>query len=513
MNHAAMKHSADGHMLMDGTPVWMGIVGLMVIILATHWLLHYRKTSTELMDYRRWRIFRFKWVARLVNKTWFPLLVQSASIFFFMLVIAAGLIGNDKHNIGPVITWTWWWVLLIFLAMGFGKVFCMICPWEGISSMVTSLSFRSRVKKLGFDLPWPKWARNIFPAIIFFIILTWFELGRDITRSAMWTSILGLIMVGMAVLSAIVFEKRSFCRYGCLVGRISGLYSLFAPLELRAASAQVCRDCHTKECYTGTEASTACPTFLFPSKLRENSYCTLCTECVRSCPHDNLEINFRPIATDLKNKTHFQWDESVLAVVLLSLTSFHGLTMTPHWTHWNGVIRADTGLGASTVFTALMGLMILLPIALFWGGAKIARTLAGETNVTAPEIFKAFSYSLIPIALFYHLAHNCMHFFMEAQHIVPLLSDPFGFAWNLFGTAGKHYPPLLSLGTIWYLQIICVVIGHLYGVVMANRFSHRLFGDSPAAFRSLIPLIFTMILYSSLSIWLIMQPMDMRSAM
>ena len=516
MDHSKMDHpsmSEGASHMMDGIPVWMGILGLIAIIISSHLLVRYWKPSIEVMDYRKWHLFKFKWVAALVKQSWFPLFVQSLSIFFFLLVITAGLIGNDKHNIGPVLTWTWWWVLLIFLAMGFGKVFCMVCPWEGLSSMITSLSFTSRVKKLGFDLPWPKWGRNIFPAIIFFIILTWFELGRDITRSAMWTSILGLVMVSMAILSAIIFEKRSFCRYGCLIGRISGLYSLFAPLELRAASAQVCGDCHTKECYTGTETTTPCPTFLFPSKLSENSYCTLCTECVRSCPHDNLEINFRPVGTDLKNKNKFQWDESILAVVLLSLTSFHGLTMTPHWNQWNGIIRAETGLGATSVLTVLMALMIVLPILLFWVGAKIAKKLASPTDVTAPEIFKAFSYSLIPIALFYHLAHNCMHFFMEAQHLTPLLSDPFGWGWDLFGTAGKTYLPLLSLNTIWYLQIICVVIGHLYGVVMADRFARRLFGDTPAAFHSLVPLIFTMILYSSFSVWLIMQPMDMRSAM
>lgn len=102
---------------------------------------------------------------------------------------------------------------------------------------------------------------------------------------------------------------------------------------------------------------------------------------------------------------------------------------------------------------------------------------------------------------------------MEAQHIIPLLSDPFGFGWNLFGTAGNTYPPILSLGAIWILQIIFIVAGHLYGVVLADRFARRLFHDSRSVFKSLVPLLATMILYSSFSVWLVMQPMDMRSAM
>lgn len=501
-----------GH-LMDGIPTWMGIAGIIVIILSSHLLVHFSRKRPETTSYARINLLRFRPLNTLVKQSWFPLFMQSASVMLFLLVITAGLIGHEQNNIGPVITWTWWWVLLIFLALGFGKAFCMVCPWEAISSMVSSLSLKSRVKKLGYEKPWPKWARNIFPAIIFFVILTWFELGHDVTRSASMTAILAMVMVAMAVMAALIYEKRAFCRYACLVGRVSGLYSMFAPIELRANSPDVCAQCKTKDCYTGTETTTACPTFLFPSKVDENTYCTLCTECVRSCPHNNIGLNVRPFGTDLERKKRFRWDEAILAIVLLSLTSFHGLTMTPHWTRLNQVLRAEFSIGASLCFTILMAIMLLAPILLFWAGAKLAHHFVGPKGVSVTQIFKAFAYSLVPIALFYHLAHNCMHFFMEAQHIIPLLSDPFGFGWNLFGTAGNTYPPILSLGAIWILQIIFIVAGHLYGVVLADRFARRLFHDSRSVFKSLVPLLATMILYSSFSVWLVMQPMDMRSAM
>ncbi len=505
--------AATGSHVMDGIPVWMGMAGLAVIIFSSHLLVHFRNEKEAPKAYRRINLFRFKPLKALIKKPWFPILVQSVSLTLFLLVIGAGLLGHDKNNIGPILTWTWWWVLLIFLAFGFGTTFCMICPWEALSSLMTSLSLKSRVKLLGYEKPWPKWARNVFPAIIFFVILTWFELGHNITRSASLTAIIGLIFAGMAVFCAIIFEKRSFCRYGCLVGRITGLYSMFAPLELRADSADVCKSCKTKDCYTGTHTTTPCPTFLFPSKLDENSYCTMCTECIRSCPHDNITINLRPPVTDLYRKKKFKWDEATLAIVLLALTSFHGLTMTPQWTLWTNGLRADTGLGATPVFTIMMLIMLVAPIALFWIGAVAARKLSGDKAITTGTIFKAFSYSLVPIALFYHIAHNCMHFFMEAQHIIPLLSDPFGWGWDLFGTAGKSYPPFLSLRSIWWCQLIFVVIGHLYGVVLADRYARALFSNKRAVFLSLIPLLITMILYSAFSMWLIMQPMDMRSGM
>ena len=58
-----------------------------------------------------------------------------------------------------------------------------------------------------------------------------------------------------------------------------------------------------------------------------------------------------------------------------------------------------------------------------------------------------------------------------------------------------------------------MVTGHLYGVVLADRYARILFKNKRAIFLALLPLLITMILYSAFSMWLIMQPMDMRSGM
>ena len=134
------------------------------------------------------------------------------------------------------------------------------------------------------------------------------------------------------------------------------------------------------------------------------------------------------------------------------------------------------------------------------------------TDPSAARILRAFAYAVIPVALFYHLAHNGMHFFLEGQALLPVLSDPLGWGWDLFGTAGRTYAPLLSLQSIWYLQVTLIVIGHTYGVVVANRIAAQLF-DGDTIMRALAPFVVTMVLYSSLSIWLIAQPMVMRSGM
>jgi ferredoxin len=500
---------------MRGIPTAMAIVGIILIILTSHGILAFRKRSKPAKKSWRFNILGIRWVKGMIKAPFFPLFAQGISILLFALVIAAGLWGSPRTNIGPILTWTWWWVLLIFFVLGFGKVFCMVCPWEGISSLVTSLSLRSRKKRLGFEFKWPRWARNIYPALAFFMVLTWYELGMDITRSPYMTAMMAIVFVWAAVMTALLFEKRAFCRYMCPVGRIQGLYALFSPTELRPIVKDVCRTCVSKACYKGTETQTGCPTNLFPGNLMENTYCTLCTECVRSCPHDNIAINLRPLATDLNHISRFKTDEALLAITLLALTSFHGVTMTPYWGRLNVVLRASWGWGAKPVFTLLMAVMVLLPLILFWSASWSSNRLCPDPETGTLKIFRAFSYSLIPIALFYHVAHNGMHFFMEAQHIIPVLSDPFGWGWNLFGTAGKTYPHLLSLRTIWWIQLALIVIGHVYGVIVADKIAHKLFPkrDQKTRLKSMLPLLIMMIFYSGFSVWLIAQPMEMRTGM
>jgi len=603
-----LKSIGQDHATVSGVPTWLALVAVVLIIFLSHALVNVWKTSDSRRLYPTFNLLRWGPLNWLVHRPGFPLMLQSVALFCFLLILAAGLFGSPKHNIAPVLTWTWWWALLIFLVLGLGQAFCAICPWEALSSLVTALSPRSRIKQLGFERPWPKWARTVVPATLLFVLLTWFELGQDVTHSPSMTATMALVMAGMAILAALFFEKRVFCRSLCLVGRVTGLYSLFSPIELRRQSAEVCLSCTSKACYHGTETSTGCPTNLFPGALRENTHCTLCTECIRACPHDNIGIQLRPPAADLTHKIRFQWDEAFLAIVLLSLTSFHGFTMTPLWGALNQWLRAETGWGPTPIFTLLMSGMLVAPIILFTAGARIAAKLggtqaghrpvpserqnptttaiihstsrgivqdwlkperrtqrsaqpalgstfsqlhghdalgfqpSGASTLTMPSLaeppvaesspggshtprtqpgqspgpwtlFKAFAYALIPVALFYHLAHNCMHFFLEAGSLVPLLSDPFGWGWNLFGTAGQTYGPLLSLRMIWTLQILCIVVGHVYGVIVADRIARRLYPEPSSALRGLVPLLGTMVLYSCFSVWLISQPMDMRTGM
>ncbi|RME92463.1 MAG: hypothetical protein D6767_03170 [Candidatus Hydrogenedentota bacterium] len=508
-----MMHGMSGH-VMKGIPDSLAYASLAAIIVLTHIILVWKKgKGYRIETYPKWNLFRFPAFHKMVKSPSWPFFFQFIPMLLLLLILTAGFLGNPRKNIAPILTWTWWWALLVFIILGFGKTFCAACPWEGVSRLISNLSIRRNLPKLNLGYKWPKPFRNLYPALILFIGLTWLELGFDITRNGYLTALMGLTMVVMAVSSALIFEKRGFCRYACLVGRVSGIYALFSPLELRSVDANVCAKCKTKDCVRGNEHDPGCPLYLNPSKFNENTYCTLCTSCVRTCPHNNIAISFRPFATDLLHKQTFRNDEALMAIVLLAMSSFHGLTMTPLWTHINHQIRVEFSLGKITVFSVLMFLMILAPILLFGLTAWLSKWIAKVQEYGVADLLRAYAYPLIPVALFYHIAHNSMHFFMEGQNILPYLNDPFGFGWNLFPSLNRQFEPILSLSTVWWLQVFFIVVGHIFGVVVADRIAERMFARKKQRFIALLPLILTMILYSSFSIWLIAQPMAMKTAM
>ncbi len=500
----------------EGIPDWMFFSGVAFLLLVTFGISGVRRglgIHLESTDRTGADLLRVKWIRRLVNKRWFPLLIQAPTVLLFGFLTLTGLVGEKLTNFAPVFTWTIWWGLLVFIVLFMGKAFCMVCPWDAIAGVVQRNSlFKHRLSVRSLNRKWPKWARNIYPATILFIGLTWLELGFGVTRDAHATVVLGLVMLAMVVASAVVFERRGFCRYGCLIGRISGLYAMFAPIELRPRKKSVCLSCKTRDCEQGNERAAPCPTFEVPSELSRNTYCTMCTECVRACPHNNFALRLRSFCTDLNSESEFRPDESYLAIVLLALTSFHGLTMTPTWYTYTDWVQSLVGVGYKTAFSILMATCIIVPVAFFWTIALVGNAVT-RARIGIGPVFRAFAFSLVPIALFYHVAHNVMHFFREAQFLLPRLSDPFGWGWDLFGTASVTYGPLLELDTIWYLQLFLVLTGHVFGILVSERVARKLFESKRDRWLVQLPMLVAMIMFSLYSLWLIHQPMEMRTGL
>ncbi len=456
----------------------------------------------------RWDLTSWAPLRRLLSSDLFPLIPRVVTSALFLVVIAAGLFGNQNPamNIAPLLTWTVWWTGLIFAVLYLGKGWCTVCPWDALAGWAERLKFRGpRGEGLGLNLPWPKPMRNIWFAVGLFLALTWVELGMGITLIPRATAWVALGMLAMALTSAFLFERKSFCRYACLVGRVSGLYALFSSIEIRA-TAQACSGCATLGCWKGSAQGDGCPTFEYPRAMQLNTYCTMCTECFKTCPSGSMSLRLRPWASDLVADGKPRMDEAALALILLSMTAFHGLTMTPSWVTLLEATKSATGLSFTGAFTLLMAACLVLPVLVY---AALAAVSAAAARADFRDLALRFAYALLPIALFYHLAHNAEHFLMEGPKLLALASDPFGSGWDLFGTALWKVPPLVSLEGLWRIQVLFVLVGHLYSLWITSRTARRLSaGRGGVALQ--LPMLLAMAAFSWGSLWLLKQPMEMR---
>ncbi len=516
---------------MWGIPSWLYATSVALILLLSFGLFEIVARSSRGKHESRPRLalFRVPGLRALLRWPHFRTLCQLLVVGLFALVITVGLYGDPlaERNLAPLLTWTLWWGGLVLVILFAGKAWCYVCPWDALAGWAERLVFWRKRKGLGLGLAWPKRLRNVWLATGFFVGLTWLELGFGVTTSPRATALIALGMVSLALVCALIFERRAFCRYACLVGRVSGLYALFSASEVRPADRDVCRSCRTKDCFHGNDEGDACPTGLFPGALQSNTYCITCMECVKSCPSDNMELRLRPWGADLAVEGHARRDEAYLALLMLSITGFHGLTMTGSWRALLAWFEGALGLPYLLAFSLGMALLMLGPIALYALLVASSTLLARSSEVGFRLAFVRFAYSVLPIALFYHLAHNLEHLLIEGQKVLTLASNPFGFApgeawnvlgvagvgeWDLFGTTSQTFAPLTSLPTLWGVQVLLVLVGHLYSLWIADRTARRLYPLAGAAIRSQIPMLIGMALFSVFSLWLLKQPMEMRTS-
>ena len=525
-----VKKKAYVH-LMPGIPNEAFFIGVIVILLASFTLFE-RRTGQPPRHYWKFELTRWPWLARAMKSRWFQPMIQLPVVIAFLAVIVIGLVGSQEpgRNLAPVLTWNIWWIGLIFMVLLFGNLWCQMCPWTAIPDWFMRRGLTPVRRIASLDKKYPRFKLWMWPAIVLFGLATWLEIIFDAANRPWLTSVLGIFMIVLSWLLLVIYERKAMCRYVCFVGRVSGQYAMMGMLELRRRDPEVCRACKTKDCYHGNERGYPCPTHEFMGAMNENEYCTLCTECVKSCPHDNIGLNLRSTGADVLGRHRSRADEAYLALLIFIVSAFHGAAMIPLWMEWETAIRGaivDAQLvtfgsdilgfagshGGTLTFTLMMLGCIALPGLLYWLLCAAMRLASGRPEVRTRKLFIKFSYTLLPIALFYHLAHNAVHVFWEWSKVRRLISDPLGWGHDLFGTARAPLTALWSPESIWYLQVALVIIGHIYGIYVAQREAMRVYdGDRKAALRVHLVMMVGMIAMSMLSLWLLAQPMFMRTA-
>ncbi len=131
--------------------------------------------------------------------------------------------------------------------------------------------------------------------------------------------------------------------------------------------------------------------------------------------------------------------------------------MTPVWKSVLQSLQSVFNMSEMGAFSIGMAGGILIPIVIYNGFVWLTKIAAGAKDLSQKTLFIKYAYSIVPIALFYHVAHNIEHFIVESQKFVVLISDPFGYGWNLIGTAGMKTASLFSIESVWALQVSMII--------------------------------------------------------
>jgi polyferredoxin len=453
----------------------------------------------------------------LLRSRWYPLIFVLPTIIVFGIILLQLFFGSleTSYNFGSVMVWIFLWPILPVLFLLFGRLWCSVCPMSRVSDEVQ--------KKVGLQKKVPKFLQKygVWVVIVAFLIITWLDTIFGIVESPRNTGYLLLFVFAGVVFMGALFEKRAWCRYLCFLGGLSSNYSMSSALELRADS-ETCKTCKTPLCYKGTEKVEGCSMFEYPRTMDSNRFCNFCSNCIKNCPHDAVRITPRPPTSELWFIKKPRFEESFLATALIGIVVSQTVVMLEVWGPFMKWFESTTGITDFTfAWTVIFTGAMLIPLVLMLVSSFISTlfprkiglpgmlpdqaaevSLASESNLgkTILSNFVRYGYSLIPLGLGIHLAHNAKHFLGEGLSVIYTSASLAGF--NYTGDLS-----LLNMPTIQVIQYILTLLGILGSVYTAHRISR----NNPGSKSSLLPYIVLILMFGAVALWMYSVPMAART--
>jgi len=306
----------------------------------------------------------------------------------------------------------------------------------------------------------------------------------------------------------VLFSGATFCKYVCPIGQFNFVASVMSPLELQAKDLGTCRSCKTVDCIKGRSERSdrskeperlerpdrsrvlrGCELALFMPNKVGNIDCTLCGDCVRACPHDNIGLVSRLPGAELLDprrrsgigRLTQRRDLAALFVVFTMAGLVNAFAMTAP------AAAMNTG-ELALLFTATLALPLLL----------LLRRRA-----------IAYAYALAPLGAGIWFGHYAFHFLTGALTVVPVTQAA---AIDLLGVAALGEPlwRLVGMppGVVFPIQLGVICLGTAGSVGLVHGVSTR---DWPARpWTASAPFLMLVTGLAAAAVWTLAQPMAMR---
>jgi len=392
--------------------------------------------------------------------------LKALSVALLLLCITTALTGNrDPYR---NFSMTFFWVVFLlgctYLTALLGNFYAALNPWR----VMTAALGRFAGGRFQYPAAWGDW-----PALGLYLGFIWFELfgtGRPLPLGQMLLAYTALNFAGVWLIGRRAWFAH--CEFFSVFLRLVGLLS---PLDYRPA--------------TGT-------------------------------------LHWHAPLSGLVQQRPETISAVVFALAMLSTTAFDGLRATQWWVSlfWSdpsGLVTALAGAHPVHAYAALrpwyigwetFWLLISpgLYLAAYLACLALAKALTGSQH-SLRALAQDFGYSLLPIALVYHATHYATLLLTQGLKIISLASDPFGWGWDLLGTATLLRAPILpGMGSVWHTQVGLILLGHILGVVIAHRIALRVFPTRRTALLSQLPMLVFMMGLTVAGLWIIAQPLTVE---
>jgi hypothetical protein len=396
-------------------------------------------------------------IGRIVLSSSVRIALGALSVSLLLLVGVAGLLGEQSptENIAPTFVYVLFWLGLVPVVVLLGNVWPALNPWRALADGADWLWRRSgRAWEVdAYPARWGRW-----PATLLLLGFVALELAYPEPANPRALALAVYVYSAVTWIGMLAFGRAAWLANGEAFSVYFGFLSRLSPLALHEAAGE--RRIVVRVPPTGMKMPEVRPgTLAF------------------------VAVMLGSVAFDGFSRTTW-WQERRYSAVEPFLGD------SPALADVVGGLASFAGLVAAILFVALA----------YLAAVRAARAL----TATDLDLAGAFLASLVPIALVYAVAHYFSLLVLQGQFVVPLASDPFGWGWDLFGTAAVQPDlGLLSPNTVWYTQVGALVVGHVLGLVLAHDRAVALFRSGAAALLAQYPLLALMVLYTVGGLWLL----------
>jgi hypothetical protein len=385
--------------------------------------------------------------------------LKLCGLAIFIITVIAGFRGQQDpyRNIAPTMVWIIWWVGLAYVCAFVGNLWALLNPWRTIFEAVETLycGITNR-PALSLSLPYPG-NLGVWPAIALLLAFSWTELIYPSPAVPLHIAWLAIGYSILTFLGMFAFGCNIWLERGEVFSLVFGTFARFAPTE----------------------------------------QCAL-----------------RPFGAGLLDSGTVSTSMMAFVLLLLSSVLYDGVLGTPEWGNIEDAL-ATTMPALGDVAFMLIRTTGLFAFWLAFFGAFVAASaiMSGATGarLSPLDMARSFAFTLVPIAIGYHLAHYLTFLLIQGQYIVPLVSDPFGFGWNLFGTSGYRVDiAVVGARFAWFAAVAAILLGHVAAVYLAHLKAMQALGVRGVALRSQVPLTALMVVYTFVSLSILAEPIVER---